>query len=234
MRRTQGWFEFCCEAFACPHEPVQGIVEPCGPCTCDEPCGHDCAYTHCNWSFGFGGDCALQANPHMFKNCPPGMSAAFLRLCKKARWCACDSYNDPNMQYLIDSCHRQNVNTEMLWPPTPVWRSVWGCIAEICRTGNGPNGAPLQIECVFLGSGSAYEGRCTGTTKGFTDPQNFPNVIWICRDNVGSCKDTTMLHEMLHLCGIAQEPIIQTGPGQYGPDESWASYVVSEDCIPCS
>jgi hypothetical protein len=214
MRRRYegGWFAFCC----C--EPCVEILSDVTlrgdiclpPCQCwpevVAPCGGACDTDHCEWSFGFEGECGshlIFIDPSCNKE---AIELAFKLACTAARGCACETHNNPEWRRKLSQGAMFDLD----------YRDVWRCVAEICRTGgitivcNDPNyckeGVFGSIE-IF-----AFDVRA--------------RTIHLCTDYIaykGKSIAHYLLHEMLHQCGVAL----------YGPLErqSSAPEWIAERCI---
>jgi len=222
----QGWFEFCCNN-DCREYWTGGniLADPCPPqCSdCESEVGHDCRYALCVWSFGCGGYCGVEhlhigrscknftyrdanGTPLYTKDLTDTIKEAFRAICRKAPQCACHTYfNDAWKNRLFHG----------LWILSGrSWMSVWGCIADICRSGN------LAIECY-----ERNQDECKGGTLGWVERNNIVHSpIHLC-PNIFSTGNwpNTIFHEMLHKCGIAVGWL----------EFKWsASYYIADRCMP--
>jgi hypothetical protein len=218
---AKGWFAFCCANPCKDLKTGQGlIVPPCEPfCGCNPgPCGHDCTSTHCEWGFGFKGTCGLPQVIANLVNCQgreQAVGLAFLQACEAARSCACHTHNQqPSYwRYLLES-ETSGYRT---------YKQVWGCIAEICRTGN------ITFEC----GGKDCDGKFGYVFGAAFNPWA---RVHLCIEahyvvNLKTGQKTTyyfslantILHEMLHKCGVSNNPFYR--------QTSEASEEVANGCI---
>lgn len=179
------------------------IADPCPPfpdCR-NSVVGHDCWGSACDWSFGLVANCPL--NPiKIDQSCREWIDLrlgprsqqvydftsliiqSFYIACKAARNCACSTYWDDEWQAKLSSEGFLAHN----------WKSIWHCIADICRTGD------LEIKCGSVDSGSAESTIGRRSIK--LDPAKMRS--WA----------NNLLHELFHVCGI------WGGPGEQYPEGS--------------
>ena len=215
-----GWFSFCCDRECWGYFPAPGgFSNPCYPLgSCeDRPFGHDCTSTHCDWSFGWGGSCG--ADNINIVNCgaPETIKFVFRQICDKARRCACKMHHD------------DVARTYIMWESRNIFRNiadhkdVWGCIAELCRTGN------FTIECRDCSTPSLYYDKCC-IPGYYGDSYYRTRNIRLCLNNLRNryidghnyIGHNILFHEMAHLCGVAlsgeeknPQPDVRTGRNTY-------------------
>jgi hypothetical protein len=150
----------------------------------------------------------VESNPGLEKTCGGLADERFKEVCRVARECACWVHHDEDLRKRMDE-HS---------PEGYTYKTIWGCIAEMCRTGMTPQGLPLSIMCKADLSTDEFKRYCPEDTACTIDKEK--GYIILCTGNgIG------ILHEMLHMCGIRGGFIEDINQG------TWASYKVSTACF---
>jgi hypothetical protein len=105
-------------------------------------------------------------------------------MCKAARNCACKTYWDDEWKKRLSDEGFLGHN----------WLSIWACVAKYCREGG------LKINCKDL-----PPGELGGSNTGVGEIEIDPGAL----QSIGN----TLLHELLHVCGILG------GPGEKYPED---------------
>jgi len=109
------------------------------------------------------------------------LKEAFKRLCRDAPHCACYTHHNE------DWIRRLSGGAFLAWN----YKDVWGCIANICSTGN------ITVYCE-----NSSNPDCSNTL-GWTQPYD-RNTIHLCVQKLGhNCGlANTFLHELFHACSV--------------------------------